>query len=186
MTQFGKKPPGGRPRTVKPNIELVQAMDETCMALLKSTKTIEGEIELSLEEKLNIFDKAAKWIGIRDKTNDQSGDENDGSGISGYKSAIQSAASNPGGSPRKVAGRSPAERLKSATAAEPDSDIPIGTGLAGLKSSLPHADDGGDEGDSLRPLGSVVTGAFNRRGVRIGISDDERPGRDEAGGERDL
>ena len=101
---------------------IVGKMDELAISMLDGLNRNSSTAEIDLTNKLDVFEKVAKWIAVKNKLEEDQDD-----GIASYKSRIYGEDSKPRGPRAKgESGGKTLDRLKSriptADASDPDSD----------------------------------------------------------------
>lgn len=99
---------------------IVRKMDDLANGMLDSVKKASEGI--GIDRQLDVFEKVAKWIAVKNKL-----ENDDGDGIAGYKSRIYGAPDKPERKPKPTNG---------------------GERLSEIKARLPTADAGEPDGDS--------------------------------------
>ena len=99
---------------------IVREMDDLAFKMLNKVKLVEGTTGLT--DQMDVFEKVAKWVAVKNKL-----ENDDGDGIAGYKSRIY--------------GKAPEPERK----AKPTNG---GDRLAAIKSRLPNANGSDADGDS--------------------------------------
>ena len=99
---------------------IVREMDDLAFKMLNKVKLVEGTTGLT--DQMDVFEKVAKWVAVKNKL-----ENDDGDGIASYKSRIYGAPDKPEKRPKPTNG---------------------GERLAEIKSRLPSASSGDTDGDS--------------------------------------
>lgn len=103
---------------------IVRVMDELALKMLSKVKETEGNTGLT--DQMDVFEKVAKWVAVKNKL-----ENDDGDGIASYKNRIYGAPDKPEKRPAPTNG---------------------GERLAAIKSRLPSSIDGEHDGDSDHPI----------------------------------
>jgi len=136
-----------RPRLTEENAVLVNAIDVFANGLLKEASEA-NDPPLPLLTKLDVLDKLARWVAVRNKVAaPNEPDDNEGGQLDVIRSRLK--ARNAAGRTYPPLGERPGDfvthRYGRRAQEEPrDGD---GADLASLKARLPRADDGGDDGN---------------------------------------
>ncbi len=123
------------------NEEIVRKMERLALNMLGQVDGKETE-KVSLDIKMDVFDRVGKWIAIKNKL-----ENDDGGGIADYKRRLHGESTSDKHYP-------PSRRPRGRT------DQPSGgAGLDAIKSRISGADDGGHDGDSGDPGGEDAAAA---------------------------
>jgi len=169
------------------NAFLVKRIDVFATEILKQafnpTKPGSKDPPLPLEMQLNILDKLAKWVSVRNKLAD-AGEQLEGGALDGIRNQLKSNAA---GRTLPRLGERPGDFVTHRYGRRPqdlnDSD---GAGLADLKSRLPRADAGGDDNDSDDAGGEDDPVSSDSGGVHADLSGDQSGDDDGADRGRDV
>jgi hypothetical protein len=116
------------------NEEIVRKMEALAIAMLARVDVKSEKVNLDLQ--MDVFERVGKWIAIKNKL-----ENDDGNGIADYKRRLT------GETDKHV---SPSRRPRRGNPEETG-----GRALQAIKSRIPGADDGGDDGDSGAAGGEV-------------------------------
>ena len=120
------------------NDQIVSKMEALALTMLERVGGQDEKITLDL--RMDVFERVGKWIAIRNKL-----ENDDGGGIADYKRRLHGEG---------AADKHPAGARRSGRAGETG-----GARLAAIKSRIPAANAGGDDGDSGAAGGEVSAAA---------------------------
>ena len=137
------------------NTQIVHKVEALALSMLNRAS---GD-KVAVDVQLDIFDKISRWIAIKNKL-----ENDDGGGIADYKRAL--FGEDKDNKPKKPASRRSWSRKDPATG---------GARLDAIKSRLPAADAGGDDGDSIFAGGETVVTTDGGRSFHLGTNDSGEP-----------
>jgi len=153
---------------------LVERMDVFAGTLLDQASKTEGDQIPSLAVKMDIFNRVAGWIAVRNKIAEDEG----GRELDGYRSRLGQdhlgAARNPPNGFRDHESSARGGRRAMATRYGTEHVEGDGSGLADLKARIPQSDDGDLLGDLDGAGGEDAGAAGADRSVHAGNDDSDR------------
>ena len=176
-----------RPRLTEENAVLVNAIDVFANGLLKEASEA-NDPPLPLLTKLDVLDKLARWVAVRNKVAaPNEPDDNEGGQLDIIRSRLK-ARNAAGRKTPGVLGDRPGDFVNTTYARRPVDERRDGDGadLAALKARLPRADDGGDDGDRDDARGEDDPFVIGSRIIRADVSRDQPGDDDGADRERDV
>ena len=146
------------------NEEIVRKVEALALDMLKKGSERDTNIDL----KMDIFEKVTKWVAVKNKL-----EGDDAGGIADYK--------------RRLHGESETDKHYSPSRRPRGKSEPVGgPRLEAIKSRLPRADGGDDDGDSGDTGGEVPAAGSGNGSLRAGLHGDGEPGAIPAGGDDHL
>ena len=140
---------GSRPNATRA-AQIVHKQEALALCLLERAA---GK-KINIDVQMDVFDRIAKWVAIKNKL-----ENDDGGGIADYKRALAGEAD-----------KRPPRRSWSRKG-QPSG----GARLDEIKSRIPGADDGGDDGDSGAAGGEVSAAAGGAGSLHFGLIDGGKP-----------